>query len=59
MTEQLTTLEAVKAELAIIAGNMERFPWSSATMDEAGRLAANAMRNIADRIPNTPDREAR
>jgi hypothetical protein len=41
-------------ELLTRARNLERYPFESATMAEAGRLAANALRNIASGMKDFP-----
>lgn len=40
------------ADLRIRAGNLERYPFESATMVEAGQLAANVLRNLANEYEN-------
>lgn len=42
----------IRDELLIRAGNLERYPFESATMAEAGRLAANAIRNVVGEVFN-------
>jgi hypothetical protein len=44
------TPEQIIAEIRIVARNLERYPFKSATMAEAGQLAANALRNVANKF---------
>ena len=42
----------VRDDLLIRARNLERYPFESATMAEAGRLAARHLREVAQAIGN-------
>jgi hypothetical protein len=43
-------LRDVADELTRYAANLERYPFTSATMNEAAKLAANALRNVRRNI---------
>jgi hypothetical protein len=43
-----------RPDLIAAASNLDRFPFESATMAEAGRLAANVLRNIAAATSGEP-----
>jgi hypothetical protein len=49
-------ISEVVAELTQAASNLERYPFESATMAEAGRLAANAVRNVAGKLTKAEGR---
>ena len=44
------TASQVRDDLLTRARNLERFPFESATMAEAARLAANILRKVANEI---------
>jgi hypothetical protein len=46
---------AVADELTRDASNLERYPFESATMNEAARLAANVLRNVRSAILSSKD----
>jgi hypothetical protein len=48
-------LREVADELTRYASNLERYPFTSATMSEAAKLAANALRNVRRNILTRED----